>query len=172
MHAADYLKHYRPNIGIVLFDRQGRVFFGRRVQDFSDISEFAAEPDEWRWQFPQGGVDNGEDYGAAAHRELKEETGVASARLILITPGWLLYDFPAGYKKRNWRGQRQKWAAMLFEGEDSEVDLAADAHQEFDDWRWGELEEAPGLIVPFKRHVYEEVTRAFAPLRDFLRSRR
>lgn len=120
---------------------------------------------------PQGGVDAGESYEEAAFRELKEETGVTSARLLLMTPGWLIYDFPAGYKKKNWIGQRQKWAAMLFEGKDDEIDLEADDKQEFDAWRWAELEEAPKLIVPFKKAVYAEVASALAPLRDFIRER-
>jgi putative (di)nucleoside polyphosphate hydrolase len=167
MTIEDHLKHYRPNVGVVLFNRDGRIWIGRRVGDFSDIGE---EPSEWRWQFPQGGIDRDEALADAAFRELKEETGVTSARLLALTPGWLVYDFPPGYKKKDWRGQRQKWAAMLFEGADSEIDVAADDHQEFDAWRWAELEEAPALIVPFKRHVYEELVRSFAPLRDFLRS--
>ncbi|MEZ5894300.1 MAG: RNA pyrophosphohydrolase [Parvularculaceae bacterium] len=166
MSAADLFKHYRPNVGVVLFRRDGRVWFGRRIGDFADFGE--AEGD-YRWQMPQGGVDAKEDIAAAAFRELKEETGVSSARLLAVTTGWLAYDFPAGYKKKNWRGQRQKWAAMLFTGDDDEIDLEADDHQEFDQWRWGELEEAPSLIVPFKRYIYEELVAAFAPLRDFLR---
>ncbi|MHA7873151.1 MAG: RNA pyrophosphohydrolase [Hyphococcus sp.] len=160
-------KHYRPNVGVALFNRDGSVFYGRRVGDFADLGE---GPDAYRWQMPQGGVDAKEDIVAAAFRELKEETGVSSARLLTVTPGWLAYDFPRGYRKKNWRGQRQKWAAMLFEGDESEIDLEADDHQEFDAWRWGELEEAPSLIVPFKRHVYEELMDAFAPLRNFIRA--
>ncbi|VAW07811.1 Adenosine (5')-pentaphospho-(5'')-adenosine pyrophosphohydrolase [hydrothermal vent metagenome] len=167
MDTETLLQNYRPNVGIALFNREGRVWYGRRAGDFS--LELAKDPAQ-RWQMPQGGIDPGEDIIAAAFRELKEETGVASARLLTITPGWLAYDFPAAYKKNKWQGQRQKWAAMLFEGEDSEVDLNAHDHSEFDDWRWGELEEAPSLIVPFKRHVYEELMAAFTPLRDFLRS--
>ena len=167
-----YLQHYRPNIGVALFHPDGRVFMGRRVKDFSDLSEFADKPNEWRWQMPQGGIDAGEEPEAAARRELAEETGVRSARLIAMTPGWLPYDFPPGYRKKDWRGQRQKWAAMLFEGAESEIALDADEKQEFDDWRWIELEEAPALIVPFKRAVYAEMARAFLPLRDFIRARR
>jgi len=164
----DVLGSYRPNVGVVLFNQRGGVFYGRRISDFADFGE---DKDAFRWQFPQGGIDADEDLIEAAFRELKEETGVSSARLLALTPGWLVYDFPAGYKKKNWIGQRQKWAAMLFEGAESEIRLDADAHQEFDDWRWGELEEAPRLIVPFKRKVYEELAIAFAPLRDFLRRR-
>ncbi len=166
MTIEDLLDQYRPNVGVVLFNRRGRVFYGRRVGDFADFGE---EKDAFRWQFPQGGVDDREDIVKAAFRELKEETGVATARLLALTPGWIAYDFPKGYKKKNWRGQRQKWAAMLFEGEDSEIDLEADDDQEFDAWRWGDLEDAPSLIVPFKRKVYEELVLAFAPLRNFLR---
>jgi putative (di)nucleoside polyphosphate hydrolase len=172
MSIEDHLKAYRPNIGVVLFNRDGRVFLGRRVKDFSDLTEFADKPNEWRWQFPQGGVDAHETLRDAAFRELQEETGVTSARLLLITPGWLAYDFPSGYRKKDWKGQRQKWAAMLFEGADNEIDLAADEKQEFDDWRWAALEEAPALIVPFKRHVYTELVETLAPLRDFIRERR
>jgi len=166
MTIEDYLKAYRPNVGVVLFNPDGRIWLGRRVGDFADLGE---NPSNWRWQMPQGGVDAGESFEAAAFRELREETGVASARLLAMTPGWLVYDFPPGYKKKNWKGQRQKWAAMLFEGEESEIDLEADETQEFDAWRWAELEEAPGLIVPFKRRVYEELAEALAPLRDFIR---
>jgi putative (di)nucleoside polyphosphate hydrolase len=162
-------KHYRPNVGVTLFNRDGTVWFGRRAGYIADLGD---GPDDYRWQMPQGGVDKGEDIATAAYRELKEETGISSARLLTITPGWLAYDFPPGYKKKNWRGQRQKWAAMLFEGDDTEIDLQADDPQEFDDWRWGELEEAPSLIVPFKRHIYEELMAAFIPLRDFLRAGR
>lgn len=165
----DILKHYRPNVGIVLFNARGRVFYGHRVGDFGDLGE---AKDAYRWQFPQGGIDQKEDIVAAAYRELQEETGVTTARLLALTPGWLVYDFPKAYKKKAWRGQRQKWAAMLFEGDEAEIDLDADDHQEFDDWRWGTLEEAPSLIVPFKRKVYEELVAAFSPLRDFLRAKR
>jgi putative (di)nucleoside polyphosphate hydrolase len=167
----DYLSQYRPNVGVALFNRDGRVWLGRRVEESSGLTEFADKPNEWRWQMPQGGVDRGEDIAAAAFRELQEETGVKSARLLALTPGWLAYDFPPGYRKKDWRGQRQKWAAMLFEGEEAEIDLDADHKKEFDQWRWCELEETPALIVPFKRRVYEELVAAFAPLRDFLRAR-
>lgn len=169
MRVDEELKNYRPNVAILLFSEDARVFVGRRIENFSDLGEFADKPNDWRWQCPQGGVDREENPERAAFRELKEETGVVSARLLALTPHWLAYDFPPGYRKKDWRGQRQKWAAMLFEGEESEIRLDADDHQEFDAWRWVELEELPTLIVPFKRGVYEEVAAAFRPLRDYLR---
>ena len=146
---------YRPNVGVVLFNREGRVWLGRRIN----------APAPHNWQFPQGGVDRGEDLYAAALRELKEETGVVSADWLGRTPGWLTYDFPEGYQgakiARGWRGQKQVWFALRFTGEDAEVDLTADRHVEFDAWRWATLQEAAELVIPFKRATYEAVISAF-----------
>jgi putative (di)nucleoside polyphosphate hydrolase len=83
------------------------------------------------------------------------------------TDGWITYDFPEGHggskAARGFRGQRQVWFAMRFTGEDSEVDLEGHDEIEFDAWRWGRLEEAPDLVVPFKRPAYEKVVSAFKP---------
>ncbi len=151
------LSAYRPNVGVVLFHRDGRVWLGRR----------AKTPGPYNWQFPQGGVDEGEDLEAAAIRELHEETGVRSIAHLGRTEGWLTYDFPAEHTgskiAKGWKGQRQVWFALRFEGADTEFDLIAHGHPEFDAWRWGELEEAPGLVVPFKRPTYEAVVEAFRP---------
>lgn len=165
MKQSDLIKNYRPNVGILLFNRQGEVWYGRRILK-ETLDARALDP--FRWQMPQGGIDKGEDIIDAARRELEEETGITSATLLFVTPGWLSYDFPPEYKKKKWRGQRQKWAVMLFTGDDTEFRLDADDHQEFDDWRWGSLEEAPSLIVPFKRKVYKELVSAAKPLRDFI----
>ncbi|KQS55212.1 RNA pyrophosphohydrolase [Brevundimonas sp. Leaf363] len=148
------LPRHRPNVGVVLFHPDGRVWYGRRAGSASDYC----------WQFPQGGVDEGEDLETAARRELQEETGVTSIELLARTDGWIAYDFPKDYggskQARGYLGQKQVWFAYRFTGEESEIDL--EAHEvEFDAWRWGRLDEACDLIVPFKRPAYEQVVAAF-----------
>jgi putative (di)nucleoside polyphosphate hydrolase len=148
------LSAYRPNVGVVLFHPDGRVWLGRR----------AKTPAPYNWQFPQGGVDAGEDLETAARRELAEETGVSSVALLGRTDGWLTYDFPpehTGKLARGFKGQRQVWFAFRFDGEEAEIDLEAHGTPEFDAWRWGRLDEVCELIVPFKRPTYEAVVAAF-----------
>lgn len=154
------LSRYRPNVGVVLFNGAGQVWYGKRAQT----------PPPHCWQFPQGGVDDGEDLYAAARRELQEETGVVSAALLGRTEGWIVYDYPPEVRaqKRGGKhfGQKQVWFALRFTGDESEIRLDQHAEIEFDAWRWGALEEAPGLIVPFKRPAYEAVVAAFARYSD------
>ena len=151
------LSQYRPNVGVVLFHGDGRVWLGRRAHTSGPHN----------WQFPQGGVDPGEDLETAARRELTEETGAVTATLLGRTEDWIVYDFPADFSGpksvRGFRGQKQVWFAFRFEGDDAEFDLALHHEPEFDAWRWAHLTETPDLIVPFKRDVYETVVREFAP---------
>lgn len=156
---------YRPNVGVVLFNREGRVWLGRR----------SGSPSPANWQFPQGGVDEGEDLEAAARRELAEETGVVSVSLLARADGWITYDFPAGMggskAARGYKGQSQAWFAFRFDGEDAEVDLHAHHEIEFDRWRWATLDEALVTVAPFKREAYGRVIAAFAHLSDELAAR-
>ena len=160
------LDRYRPNVGVCLLNRDGAVWLGQRA-GLGKHEDLTSHP----WQMPQGGIDEGESVAEAARRELYEETGVRSARLLAVTPGWIAYDFPEGYRRKKWRGQRQKWAVMLFEGEDAEVNLDAHDEREFDAWRWVPPEEAAGLVVPFKRAVYAELMALVVPLAAFVRER-
>jgi putative (di)nucleoside polyphosphate hydrolase len=118
---------------------------------------------------PQGGIDASEDPAKAALRELEEETGIRSVEIVAESPGWYTYDLPVELRPRAWGGrycgQKQKWFAARFMGSDDEVALVRSGHaQEFDAWRWAGIDELVGLIVPFKRSVYEQVVRDFAAL--------
>lgn len=154
---------YRPCVGMMALNREGLAWIGRRAGGPAQ----AEGPDPW-WQMPQGGIDGGEDPAKAALRELREETGIKSARIIAETSSWLSYDLPEDLRDKAWegryRGQTQKWFAIRFVGPESEIDIRArDGHDaEFEAWRWAPLAELPGLIVPFKRAVYAAVVREFA----------
>jgi putative (di)nucleoside polyphosphate hydrolase len=151
---------YRPCVGVMLANRAGQVFVGQRID--------TREGD--RWQMPQGGIDPGEDIEAAAFRELREETGVGAdlATIVATAREEQLYDLPIELLGKLWggqyRGQRQTWVLMRFAGEDADIDLAAHDPPEFLAWKWVAPEDLPGLIVPFKRRVYEAVVREFAEL--------
>lgn len=156
---------YRPCVGVVLFNKQGQVWFGKR--QWNQVPEHR-EPDHL-WQWPQGGIDKGEEPLPAAERELYEETNVSSFSFLGEAPDWLNYDLQPEMLgiglKGKYRGQTQRWFAFLFEGDDNEINVTTPgggAHPaEFSQWRWGDLTEAPDLVVPFKRGVYERVVEAF-----------
>jgi putative (di)nucleoside polyphosphate hydrolase len=156
---------YRPCVGMMVLDRRGLVFIGRRNGGPEHVDDVHV------WQMPQGGVDPGEDVFRAALRELREETNISSVELAAESPGWLSYDLPPDVAAHAWkgryRGQTQKWYALRFTGEESEIDVVnpAGGHEpEFTAWRWEPMKNLPDLIIPFKRQVYQRVVAEFAHL--------
>ena len=158
---------YRPCVGVMVLNRDGLVWTGRRISQGN--TEYDGSPQ--LWQMPQGGIDPGEAAEPAARRELYEETGMASVELIEALPEPVRYDLPARMigtgLRGKYRGQEQRWFAYRFTGEEGEIRIAPppDGHNpEFDAWAWRPMAELPGLIVPFKRPVYEAVVRGFSHL--------
>ena len=156
---------YRPCVGLMVLNARGHVFIGRRTggSEHVDLTHV--------WQMPQGGIDPGEDPWPAALRELHEETNIRSVEKLDEIRAWLPYDLPPDVAREAWkgryRGQTQKWYALRFTGDESEIDIAAPAggHKpEFVEWRWEPMRNLPDLVIPFKRKVYEDVVAAFAHL--------
>jgi putative (di)nucleoside polyphosphate hydrolase len=156
---------YRPCAGLTVFNRDGLVFIGRRSSGPEHIDETHV------WQMPQGGIDEGEDPYKAALRELYEETNIKSVKKLGEVKDWIAYDIPRDIVGAAWkgkyRGQKQKWYALRFTGNDNEIDIKnpGGGHApEFIAWRWEKLAALPELVVPFKRPIYERVAADFAGL--------
>ncbi|QZD95288.1 RNA pyrophosphohydrolase [Qipengyuania gelatinilytica] len=151
---------YRPCVGVMLVNNEGRVFVGRRIDN---------REGDW-WQMPQGGVDEGEDLKEAALRELAEETGAKAEHVSLVgqTREPIRYDLPEELMGKLWggkyRGQEQIWFLARFSGTDADIDLEAHDPPEFCDWKWVDAEQLPELIVPFKKRVYRAVLEEFREL--------
>jgi putative (di)nucleoside polyphosphate hydrolase len=149
---------YRAAAGIMLLNAEGKVFVGQRLDSTIEA-----------WQMPQGGLDPDEAPEAAALRELEEETGIPAHLVTILARAEkdLDYDLPPELVGKLWkgryRGQRQAWFLMRFDGTDADVNLQTE-HPEFRAWKWAEPSELPDMIVPFKRELYENVLRAFAHL--------
>jgi putative (di)nucleoside polyphosphate hydrolase len=153
---------YRPCAGMMVLNRDGLVFIGRRSSGPEHIDATHV------WQMPQGGIDENEEPYRAALRELHEETNIRSVEKLGEIAEWLVYDIPRDIVGQAWggkyRGQKQKWYAMRFTGDDSEIDIAhpASGHEpEFIAWRWVAMAELPNLVVRFKRQTYERVVQEF-----------
>jgi putative (di)nucleoside polyphosphate hydrolase len=154
---------YRPCVGVMVLNGAGLVFIGRRSEGPEHIDETHV------WQMPQGGIDRGEDPWPAALRELYEETSIRSIERLGEISEWLSYDIPRSIVGRAWggkyRGQIQKWYALRFTGDDSEINISSPGsghNPEFIAWKWEPITHLPDLVVPFKRPTYERVVREFS----------
>ena len=139
----------RSGVGIIVLNKDNKVLVAKRIDNQKDF-----------WQMPQGGVDVGEDYLAAAYRELEEETSIKNVKLIKELDGLTSYVLPKNLLgviwKGKYRGQEQKWFVMEFFGQNSEIDIKTE-NPEFCEWKWIDLEKITDLVVDFKLHVYEDV---------------
>jgi len=139
----------RLGVGVIVLNNKNRVFVGKRIDNPID-----------KWQMPQGGVNYGEDLTTAMKRELKEETGIKNIKILREIDGWSEYELPNYLLGKIWkgkyRGQKQKWFIVRFLGKDNEIDLET-GKPEFIDWQWLDIENLPGVIVEFKKKVYEEL---------------
>ena len=145
---------YRPSVGMILINREGRIFVGRKI----DIAANGAL--DRVWQMPQGGIVRDESPAEAALRELHEEIGTDNAEIITESHGWFRYDLPEELREeavgRRWHGQIQKWLVLRFLGTDADIDIATE-HAEFDAWRWVDPEVVADMVVYFKRDLYRSV---------------
>ena len=139
---------FRPNVGIILLNARNQVFWGKRLRTHS-------------WQFPQGGIKYGESPEQAMLRELHEEVGLQPehVRILARTRDWLRYEVPDHFIRKDarghYRGQKQIWFLLRLMGRDSDLDLRATDHPEFDAWRWNEYWVPLDLVIEFKRDVYQ-----------------
>lgn len=154
----------RRCVGVMLINEKRKVWIGRRISKPHD------DPDQFVWQMPQGGIDDGETPEQAAVRELEEETGITSATILKQSAEWYSYELPTAIQgkalKGKYRGQTQKWFAMRFEGEEVEINIdeKPEHKAEFDQWKWENASRLPSLIVPFKRAVYQGLIIEFKDL--------
>tara|TARA_B100001057_G_scaffold391922_1_gene400321 strand:+ start:1411 stop:1887 length:477 start_codon:yes stop_codon:yes gene_type:complete len=139
----------RNGVGIVVLNKENKVFVAKRIDNPKNF-----------WQMPQGGIDKGEDVLNAAFRELYEETSIKSVKLIKVLDGTITYELPDHLLgiiwKGKYRGQKQKWFLMRFEGDDKEINIKT-KNPEFLDWKWIEIDKITDLVVDFKLHVYKEL---------------
>lgn len=145
---------YRKGVGAVLFNAEGKVFVAQRLDN----------PGKY-WQMPQGGIDKGEKPRQALIREVAEEIGNISYEIIAKGSSWISYDLPdeliGVVWKGRYRGQKQKWFALKFTGDDGDINLNATSHPEFSEWKWVDIGNLPSLAIPFKRELYEKIAAEF-----------
>lgn len=147
---------YRPNVGIILMNPQGKLLWAKRVgQD--------------AWQFPQGGIKKNERVEDALFRELEEEVGLLDSHVCIVgsTKDWLRYELPERYLRQdsnqNFVGQKQKWFLLYAEKADNKIDLTRSPVPEFDHWRWVSYWFPVNQVIEFKRNVYRQALTELAP---------
>jgi putative (di)nucleoside polyphosphate hydrolase len=145
---------YRPCAGIMLFNKEGRVLVGQRLDTYLNA-----------WQLPQGGINEGEEPHTAALRELEEEIGTANVEIIGEIDEWLNYDLPPELLGQLWKGrfqgQTQKWFAMRFLGDDIEINPTGVKNPEFNSWKWSRIEQIQEMALHFKQAIYCKVVSEF-----------
>ena len=141
----------RTGVGIVVLNKKNQIFLAKRIDNPKNF-----------WQMPQGGVDKGEDFYTAAVRELEEETSIKTVKLIKEIDGLTTYFLPDHLVgiiwKGKYKGQKQKWFVVRFEGEEDEININT-KHPEFLDWKWVNVENLTDEIVKFKFHVYKKIQK-------------
>ena len=147
---------YREGVGMMIVNKDNFIFVGKRIDTKIEA-----------WQMPQGGIDQGETPSRAAIREMTEETGSPNGRIIAESNRWYSYDLPIFLIPKLWngryKGQKQKWFLIEYQGKDEEINLAT-SHPEFNEWMWISLDMLPKIIVPFKKKLYEAVIEEFKHL--------
>ena len=150
------MRRYRRCVGLVVINKDGLVFVGKRID--SNLNA---------WQMPQGGIENGESPRNAGLREMKEEIGTNNVKLIGEIDNWLNYDIPQKLSSKLWdgkyRGQTQKWLAFQFLGNDDEININTE-DPEFKEWKWEEHKNLVNLAVPFKKDIYKKIINEFSHL--------
>ncbi|QKX02403.1 RNA pyrophosphohydrolase [Wolbachia endosymbiont of Dirofilaria (Dirofilaria) immitis] len=145
---------YRPCVGIMLLNKQGHIFVGKRFGS------------DFYWQMPQGGVDNGEELEQAALRELLEEAGTDKAKIMAKNKSWIYYNLPKKFIPTCWGGryfgQKQRWFLMKFHGEDKDININHTDYSEFKEWRWQSADDLVVNAIPFKKKVYKTIIEEFS----------
>lgn len=158
LHLSNSNLPFRPGVGMMIIDKDNRVFVGRRVDSKSDA-----------WQMPQGGIDLGETPSSAALREMEEEIGSSKGEIIAESKRWYSYRLPEFLINKLWGGQycgqRQKWFLIRFTGQDGDININT-KHPEFDSWRWMDFNELLDHIIPFKYKLYSKVISEFKEIID------
>ena len=164
MHSEQEALPYRQCAGIVLFNYTGMVLVGKRIDQITEA-----------WQMPQGGIDENEEPLEAALRELEEEINTANVEILAESKNWYKYDLPSNLREKLWkgkyRGQKQKWFAMKYLGEDNQIQPQSVEKPEFSDWKWIDIEDLPRVAISFKQDIYHSISIEFYEISKSLKEK-